>query len=187
MVGENGTRLQSCWQYVALEHGTCLHSCRVRDISSHFFRLPPWVWVISFDHSSSLCHVTMASDPLMSNTAKSNVMSPICLREVGLFSFQPSSDFLLVLIHKHYIRLSHDDVGNIMDHLRSRSLPVDFSSLFEKLIQRLPSGTFELACLNGRFFTFDVRFSLLSSDRVILRVFDASSLIHVPQIVPVVP
>ena len=24
----------SCWQYVALEHGTCLHSCRVGDISS---------------------------------------------------------------------------------------------------------------------------------------------------------
>ena len=27
----------SCRQYVALEHGTCLHSCRVGDISSHFF------------------------------------------------------------------------------------------------------------------------------------------------------
>ena len=26
----------SCRQYVALEHGTCLHSCRVGDISSHF-------------------------------------------------------------------------------------------------------------------------------------------------------
>ena len=36
---------------------------------------------------------------------------------------------------KHYVPLSRvDDVGNTMAHLRSRSLPVDFSSLSRKLI-----------------------------------------------------
>ena len=95
----------------------------------------PWVWVISFDHSSALCHVAMTSDPLMSNTAKSNVMPPICSREVWIWSFQPPSDSLLVLIHKHHTPLSRvDDVGNIMAHLRSRSLPIDSSSLSRKLI-----------------------------------------------------
>ena len=97
--------------------------------------LPPWVWVISFDCSSALCCITMTSDPLMSNTAKSNVVPLICSREVGLGSFQPPSDSLLVLIHKHYIPLSHvDDVGNIMAHLRSRSLPIDLSSLSRKMV-----------------------------------------------------
>ena len=39
-----------------------------------------------------------------------------------------------ILIH-NIISLSHvDDVGNTMSHLRSRSLPVDFSSLSRKLI-----------------------------------------------------
>ena len=62
--------------------------------------LPPWVWVISFDRSSSVFHVTMTSDPLMSNTAKSNVVPPICSREFGLCNFQPPSDSLSILIHK---------------------------------------------------------------------------------------
>ena len=89
--------------------------------TSHFLIcLPPWVWIISFDHSFSLCHITMTSDPLMSNTAKSSVVSSICSREVGLYSFQPPFDSLLILIHKHHVPLSHvDDVGNIMAHLRS--------------------------------------------------------------------
>ena len=97
--------------------------------------LPPWVWVIHFDLSSTLFLVTMTSDLLMSNNAKSIVMPMICSREVDLCKFQPSSDSHLVLIHKHYIPLSHiDDVGNTTAHLRSRSLPVDFDSLSRKLI-----------------------------------------------------
>ena len=36
---------------------------------------------------------------------------------------------------KHYVPLSRvDDVGNIMAHLRSRSLPVEFNSLSRKLV-----------------------------------------------------
>ena len=82
--------------------------------------LPSWVWVIPFDCSSALCHVTMTSDPLMSNTAKSRVMSLICSREVCLYSFQPSSDSLLILIHYYHVPLSRvDDVGNIMAHRQS--------------------------------------------------------------------
>ena len=94
----------------------CIH---VRLGTSHLvICLPPWVWVISFDRSSALCHVTMTSNPLMSNTAKSNFMPPICSREVGLCNFQPPSDSLLVLIHKNYVPMSCvDDVGNIMAHL----------------------------------------------------------------------
>ena len=109
---------------------------RVRLGTSHLvICLLPWVWVISFDRSSTLFHVTMTLDPLMSNTAKSSVVPPICSREVGHCSFQPPSDSLLVLIHKHHIPLSHvNDVGKIMAHLRSRSLLVDFSSLSRKLI-----------------------------------------------------
>ena len=49
--------------------------------------LPPWVWVISFDLSSALCHVVMTSDPLMSNTAESSVVLLICSREVCLCIF----------------------------------------------------------------------------------------------------
>ena len=189
MVGEKCNHRRCRRQYVALEHGTCLHSCRVGDISSRCFTLPPWVWVIPFDLSSAHCLVTMTSDPLMSNTAKSTVMPFTCSREVDLCKYQPTSNSHLILIHKkHHVPLSRfDDVGNIMAHLRSTSFPVDLSSLSRKLIQRLLYGTLEPACLNGRFVAFDMRFSSLTSNRVILRVFDANSLIHMPQIVPVVP
>ena len=126
----------SCRQYVALEHGTCLHSCRVGDISSRCFTLLPWVWVISFDLSSVHCLVTMTFDPLMSNTAKSTVVSFMCSREVGLCKYQPSSVSHMVSIHnQHYVPLSRVvDVGILMAHLRSRSLPVDFNSLSRKLV-----------------------------------------------------
>ena len=104
--------------------------------TSHLvFRLPPWVWVILFDHSSALCLVIMTLELLMSNTAKSSVVPLICSREVYLCSSQPTSDSHLILIHKHYVPLSRvDDVGNTMAHLQLRSLPVDFSSLSRKLI-----------------------------------------------------
>ena len=124
----------SCRQYVVLEHGTvCI---RVRLGTSHLVScLPPWVWVILFDRSSALCLVVMTSDHLMSKTSKSSVVPLICSREVGLCSSQPPSHSLLILMHKHHAPLSHiDDVGNIMAHLRSISLPVDFSSLSRKLI-----------------------------------------------------
>ena len=103
MVGKNGTKSLSCRQYVALEHGTCLHSCWVGDISSRFFTLPLWVWVIPFDLSSALCLVAMTSDLLMSNTAKSTVVPPICSREVDICTFQPSSDSHMILIHNKNI------------------------------------------------------------------------------------
>ena len=62
--------------------------------------LPPWVWVISFDLSSALCHVTMTSDPLMSNTAKLTVVLPYVQEKLTSTKFQPSSDSHLILIHK---------------------------------------------------------------------------------------
>ena len=66
----------------------CIH---VRLGTSHFvIFLPPWVWIISFDCSSTLCHVTMTSDPLMSKTAKSSVVPPICSREVFPLQFSTS-------------------------------------------------------------------------------------------------
>ena len=74
---------------------------RVELGTSHLvFHLPPWVWVIHFDLSSALCLVIMNLDLLMSNTAKSTVVPPICSREVDLCKYQPSSDSHLILIHK---------------------------------------------------------------------------------------
>ena len=126
----------SCRQYVALEHGTCLHSCRVEDISSRFFTLSPWVWIIPFDLSSAHFLVTMTSDPLMSNTTKTTIVPLYVKEKLTSAKYQPSSDSHMILIHKkHHVPLSRvDDVGNIMAHLRSRSLPVDFSSLSGKLV-----------------------------------------------------
>ena len=105
MVGEKWNHRRCRRQYVALEHGTCLHSCRVGDISSRCFTLIPWVWVISFDLSSVHCLVTMTSDPLMSNTAKSTVVPFACSREVDLCKYQPSSDSHMILIHKNIMFL----------------------------------------------------------------------------------
>ena len=68
--------------------------------------LPSWVWVIPFDLSSALCLIIMTPDLLMSNTAKSTVVLPICSREVDLCNFQPSSNSHLILIHNiifHYL------------------------------------------------------------------------------------
>ena len=103
MVGEKWNHRRCRRQYVALEHGTCLHSCRVGEISSHCFSLPPWVWVIPFDLSSAHCLVTMTFDPLTSNTAKSAVVPSICSREVGLCKYQPSSVSHMILIHNKNI------------------------------------------------------------------------------------
>ena len=36
MVGKMEPVSSSCRQYVALEHGTCLHSCWVGDVSPHY-------------------------------------------------------------------------------------------------------------------------------------------------------
>ena len=60
-------------------------------ISHLIFHLPPWIWVIRFDLSSVHCLVTMTSDPLMSNTANSTIVLPICSREVDLCNNTTSS------------------------------------------------------------------------------------------------
>jgi len=63
--------------------------------TSHLiFHWPPWVWVILFDLSSAHCFVTMTFDPLMSNTAKSVVVPPICSREVDLCTTTTSLYYL---------------------------------------------------------------------------------------------
>jgi len=46
--------------------------------------LPPWVWDILFDHSSTHFLVVMTPDHLTSNTAKSAIVPPTCSREVDL-------------------------------------------------------------------------------------------------------
>jgi len=104
--------------------------------TSHLiFHLPPWVWIILFDLSSAHCLVTMTSEPLMSNTANSTVVPPICSREVDLCRRNNLPLIAcIILIHNVISPSRVDDVGNIMAHLRSRSLPVDFSSLSRKLI-----------------------------------------------------
>ena len=154
-----------------------------------FSTLPPWVWVISFDLSVTLCHVIMTSDFSMSNTAKSIVVPSICSREVGLCKYQPSSVSHTILIHNKKLcsSVSCRWCGN---HYGPPSIKVT-SCRLQLIIQEVgletPDGTLEPACLNGRFVAFDVRFLSLASDRMILRVFDISSFIHTPWIVPVVP
>ena len=97
------------------------HHCRVGSMSllnmalvcirvglgtSHpVFHLPPWVWVIPFDLSSAHCLVTMTSDPLMSNTAKTTVVPFTCSREVDLCKYRPSSDSHIILIHTNIMFL----------------------------------------------------------------------------------
>ena len=106
--------------------------------TSHLvLHLPPWVWIIPFDLSSARCLVTMTSDLLMSNTTKSTIVPLYVQEKLTSAKYQPSSDYHMILIHKqkHHVPLSRvDDVGNIMAHLRSRSLPVDFNSLSGKLV-----------------------------------------------------
>jgi len=62
----------------------CIH---VRLGKYIFVTFPSWVWVISFDRSFSLFHVTMTSNPLMSNTTKSSVVMQICSREVSSVAY----------------------------------------------------------------------------------------------------
>ena len=100
--GEKWNQYHSCVGSMLLLN-MALVCIRVRLGTTHLvIWLPSWVWVISFDCSYVLCHVTMTLDPLMSNTAKSSAVLLICSREVGLCNFQPPSDSLLILIHKHY-------------------------------------------------------------------------------------
>ena len=66
------------------------------------------------------------------------------------------------------------------------SLSANFNSLSRKLIERLLSSTLELACLNGKFFALDNKFTSLAFDWVISRVFNFSSCIHIPWIVLIV-
>ena len=89
-------------------------------ISHLIFHLLPWVWVILFDLSSTCCLVTMTSDHLMSNTAKSTVVPPICSREVDLCKIinLPLITHIILIHQKYYPPLSCvDDVGNTMAHL----------------------------------------------------------------------
>ena len=157
MVGEKWNHRHCRRQYVALEHGTCLHSCRVGDISSRCFTLPPWVWVISFDLSSVHCLVAMTSDPLMSNTAKSIVVPFIFSREVDLCKYRPSSVSHMILIHNKTLcsSVSCRWCGN---HYGPPSIKVT-SCRHQLIIQEVdletPYGTLEPACLNGRFVAFD--------------------------------
>ena len=166
----------SCWQYVALEHGTCLHSCWVGDISLHyhfaFMGLGNLFWPLSYSlprhHDLRFLNVKYCQ---------------IHCRAVDMFKrswplqFQPSSDSHLILIHKHYVPLSRiDDVGKNMALLRRGhflSTSAHYLGIWSK---DSLSSTLEPTCLNGRFFAFVARLSSLAFDRVTLRVFDASSL-----------
>ena len=128
--GEKWNQNRCCVGSMSLLNMALVCICVGLGTSHLVFHLPPWVWVIPFDLSSALCLVIMTFDILMSNTAKSTVVPPICSREVQILWFSSDPDS-----QRHYVPLSRvDDVGKIMAHLRSRSLPVDFSSLSRKLI-----------------------------------------------------
>ena len=133
--GEMELVSSSCRQYVALEHGTCLHSCQVGDISSHFplasmgLGDPFWPLICSLPRYHDLwsfdvkyCQTHCCAADMFKRSW------PLQVSTFLWFSSDPDSQ-------RHYVPLSHvDDVGNTMAHLQSRSLLVNFSSLSEKLI-----------------------------------------------------
>ena len=135
MVGKMEPTSLSCRQYVALEHGTCLHSCRVGDISSHFplaslgLGNPFWPLICSLPRRHDLWSIDVKCCQTHCRVVYMFKRSwPLQVSTSLWFSSNPNSQ-------KHYVPLSHvDDVGNIMAHLRSRSLPIDFISLSRKLI-----------------------------------------------------
>ena len=105
-------------------------------ISHLIFHLPPWVWVIPFDLSSALLprHHDLGSFDVkycQIHCRATNMFKrswPLQILTFLWFSSDPNS-------RRHYVPLCRvDDVGNTMAHLRSRSLPVEFSSLFRKMI-----------------------------------------------------
>ena len=136
MVGEKWNQHHCRVGSMSLFNMALVNICVGLGTSHLILHLPPWVWIIPFNLSSAHCLVTMTSDPLMSNTAKSTIVPLYVQEKLTSTKYQPSSDSHMILIHKkHHVPLSRvDDVGNIMAHLRSRSLPVDFSSLSRKLI-----------------------------------------------------
>ena len=128
-----------------------------------------------------ICSLPRPSWPLIfwcQNAAKSTVVPPICSREVDLCRYQPSSISHTILIHNK-TSCSSVSCRWCGKHYGLTSIKVT-SCRLQLIIQEVgletPYGTLEPACLNGRFIAFDVRFSSLASDRVILRVFDAISL-----------
>ena len=109
------------------------NSCRFGDIQ--FVNFPPWVWVIYFDLSSALFHVTITSDPVISNISKSRVVSLICTREVSVCSFRPPSDPLFGPDSlSSYSSVSCRCCGKHYGPPLTKSLPVNFNSLSRKLI-----------------------------------------------------
>ena len=180
MVGKNGTNiivvLAVCRSWTWL---VCI--CVRLGTYNLVLHLPPWVWIIPFDLSFSHCLVTMTPDPLMSNTAKSTIV-PLYVQE-KLTSASINLPLILIRFTKKKTSCSSISCRWCGKHYGPPSIKIT-SCRLQLIIQEVgletPYGTLEPACLNGRFVAFDVRFSSLASDRVILRVFDASSLIHMP-------
>jgi len=139
-----GTR-QKCW-------GTWSHNhCRVGSMSllnmallclcvwvgtSHLiFHLPPWVWVILF--WPLICSLPRHHDFWCVDVKYCQVhyrAADMFKRSWPLLIYNPPSDISFWFTTTVFPLSRVDDVGNVMAHLRSRSLPIDFSSLSRKLI-----------------------------------------------------
>ena len=185
MVGGNGTISQSCQQYVTLEHDTCLQFVLGWGHPT-FVIFPPWVWVIHFYLSFSLCLITMTSHPLISNTAKFRSYVTNMFKRSSFCSFQPLI-LCLVLIHYDIIPLSCvDGVGNIMALLRlinSCRLELiiqeaDLETPFRYLGTCMPQ--WQVLRIRRKVFIIDLR----SDDFVSVR---RQLTVHSPWIVPHVP
>ena len=110
-------------------------SCRVGDISSRFSLAsvglgnPFWPLICSLPRHHDLWYIDVKYCQIHCRAANMFKRSwPLQVLTFLWFSSDLDSQ-------RHYVPLSRvDDVGNTMAHLRSRSLPVDFSSLSRKLI-----------------------------------------------------
>ena len=114
--------------------------------------------------------------------SKSKVMSMICSREfLSTFLYWLYIAWLssTILEHTYLLYYILCFVLMIWDSLWSSfdgSLPIDFSSLFRKMIF---SSTLDLTCLNYKFFAFNDRFTSLTFDWIIPLLFDFHLIIDI--------
>ncbi len=143
---------------------------------SSFHQWPYWVGPFIF--SFHLISVTSAWPPILwiQKLPNSRIMLPKCSR-VSPYVVTLTPD---PMYHMESFACIFWWYGIHHDPPLTWSLPVDFNSLSRKLADRIPSSTLELACPNGKFFALNDKFTSLLFDRVISRVFNISSFIHIP-------
>ena len=135
-------------------------SVSCRDGISSFLLLIFLGWAVHFFLPFDLYHIIMTTDPMDSKAAKLPVMSSIFSRVVLLQLHLPP---ILCIIQNHFaslclVSMMWDTLCPSFDTFTSCQL----HRIIQKLTERLPSSTLEIACPNGKFFTLDDKFTSLA-------------------------